>query len=306
MQKNKKLFKAFIRINIILGIAFFTTCAGHIPEIPYRAPKVAVVLGGGAARGFAHVGVLRVLEEQKIPIHMIVGTSVGSIMGALYADCRSSLELERLAYTIEKEDIFDFSLLEINKKGIVRGDGLVHILEENLSTKMIENFSIPFYAVAVDLHTGERVVFDKGPVVQAVRASSSIPGVFVPVVLSDGRTLVDGGVAGNLAADVAWNKGADIIIAVDISEDVTGTQTDDLLSTTLQSITIMSREIDRHKKNYADVIIRPRVGGISMLDFTQKKVCIAAGAAAIRGKLPSIRRLLAEWDKNYKKPVNKK
>ena len=177
-------------------------------------PRVALVLGGGAARGFAHIGVIRVLEQEKIPIDFIVGTSVGSLIGALYASHQNSFELEWTAFLLEKDDLFDFSIFS-SKTGPVKGDKLEAFVKEHISKDRIELLPIPYYAVATDLNTGEAVVFDKGSVATAVRASSSIPGVFTPLV-HEGRTLVDGGVLGNIAPEIARQMGAEIVIVVDI------------------------------------------------------------------------------------------
>ena len=187
------------------------------PVKEYKGPpKIALVLGGGAARGLAHVGVIRVLEQEKIPIHMIVGTSVGSLIGALYAADPNSLNLEWLAFSIEKEDIFDYSVV-YSKMGPVLGDGLEKFVQTKAKVKNLEQMKIPFFPVATDLNTGQTWVFEKGSVARAVRASSSIPGIFQPVEITAGL-YVDGGVTDNLPVDVARAKGADIIIAVNIQK----------------------------------------------------------------------------------------
>ena len=169
-------------VGLLLIYTLSTWGCGTAPVVKERKspPKIALVLGGGAARGFAHVGVIRVLEQEKIPIHMIVGTSVGSLIGALYASDPNSFNLEWLSFTIEKEDIFDYSVLSA-KMGPVSGERLEKFVQTKVKAKTIEQMKIPFYAVTTDLNAGNTWVFDKGSVAKAVRASSSIPGIFQPL-----------------------------------------------------------------------------------------------------------------------------
>ena len=200
------------------GCAAKQVVAPTAPIPPPPVPKIALVLGGGAARGFAHVGVIRALEQEKIPIDLVVGTSVGSLIGSIYADTRSSFDLELIAFKLEKDDIFDFSVFS-STTGPVKGERLEKFVQSKVRKANIEELSLPFSAVATNLNTGERVVLDRGAVGRAVRASSSIPGVFTPVVYQN-MTLVDGGVVDNVPVDVARAKGADIVIAVNIGKNV--------------------------------------------------------------------------------------
>ncbi len=256
-------------------------------------PKIALVLGGGAARGFAHVGVIRTLEREKIPIDLIVGTSVGSLVGAIYADQADSFDLEWKAFSLEKEDIFDFSLLRL-KTGPVKGDRLERFVQEHVSAKEIEDLKIPFIAVAVDLNTGEEVVLDKGSVAKAVRASCSIPGVFEPLRYQE-RLLVDGGVLGSIAPEVARQRGADVVITVDIGRSVVNYDTDNVINITLQAINIMSNRITQYKQRESDILIQPDVGEVTVMDFSRKKECMLAGIAATESKIDEIKRVISEW-----------
>lgn len=260
-------------------------------------PKIGLVLGGGAARGFAHVGVIRILEQEKIPIDLIVGTSVGSLIGALYADKGSSFDLELIAFKIEKEDIFDYSVFT-STTGPVRGERLEKFIREKVSFENIEDLPIPFAAVATNLNTGEPVVLDRGPVGLAVRASSSIPGVFIPVQMGS-QTLVDGGVVNNVPVEVARSMGADLVIAVNIGKDVVNWNTDNIVEITLQAVNIMSNEISAFKMQDADVLIEPTVGSVRMMDFSKKEFTIRAGMAAGREAVPEIRRLISEWEATH-------
>lgn len=286
-------------VMLLCGVLLLASCqttngpavpAGDLPK-----PKVALVLGGGAARGFAHIGVIRALEQEKIPVDLIVGTSVGSLIGAIYASDRNSFELEWTAFMLEKDSIFDFGIMNaFSGMGFAKGEKLEAFVKSKVSTVNIEDLKIPYAAVATDLNRGTRVVLDKGPVSMAVRASSAIPGVFQPVS-HQGRMLVDGGVVDNIPVSVAREKGADIVIAVDIGEHVINFNIADAIDVMLQSITIMGAENAKYKKKDADVLIAPKVGDVGMLDFTQKKRCMTAGIEATIKMIPDIKAKIEEW-----------
>ncbi len=284
-----------IGVFILLLVSCASTQGPPAAEAP--RPKVALVLGGGAARGFAHVGVIRALEQEKIPIDMVVGTSVGSLIGAIYASDMNSFDLEWTAFTLEKDDVFDYALLSvITGMGPVKGDKLEAFVKSKVPVANIEQLKLPFAAVATDLNRGTQVVLDHGPVARAVRASSAIPGVFNPVE-HQGRLLVDGGLVDNIPVSVAREKGADIVIAVDIGENVTNFNITNLVDVMLQAVTIIMNENANQKKKDADVLITPAVGDVAMLDFTQKKRCMQAGIEAARRAVPEIRKKIEEWEK---------
>ena len=256
------------------------------------------MLGGGAARGFAHIGVIRTLEQEKIPIDMIVGTSVGSLIGAIYASDMNSFELEWTAFALEKDSIFDYGIMNaFTGMGLANGDKLEEFVRTKIATSNIEDLKLPFVAVATDLNRGTRVVLDRGSVAKAVHASSAVPGVFNPVE-HQGRLLVDGGVMDNIPIAVAREKGADIVIAVDISENLANFNITNLVDVMLQAVNIMFNENVRYKKKEADVLITPHVGSVAMLDFTQKKRCMQAGIEATQKAMPEIRKRIEEWGKN--------
>ena len=284
---------------MILLMAVVSSCASvQAPPVAWTGgPKIALVLGGGAARGFAHVGVIRALEQEKIPIDMIIGTSVGSLIGAIYASDRNSFELEWTAFTLEKDDLFDYGIFSaITGMGLAKGDKLEEFVRTKIPTANIEDLKIPFAAVATDLNRGKRVVLDKGSVARAVRASSAIPGVFNPVDYQ-GKLLVDGGVMDNIPISVAREKGADIVIAVDISEHLANFNLTNIVDVVLQAVNIMFNENTKYKKKDADVLITPAVGNVGMLDFTQKKRCMEAGIEATRKSMPEIKKKIEEWEK---------
>jgi NTE family protein len=291
-MRISKLFLAVLFINLIAGCA-----STHGPQVTVKTrPTIALVLGGGAARGFSHVGVIRALEQEKVPIDMVVGTSVGSLIGAIYAYDTNSFELEWTAFSLEKDQVFDYGIFSaFTSMGPVKGDKLEEFVKAKVPGN-IEDLKLPFAAVATDLNRGTRVVIDRGPVARAVHASSAIPGVFNPVEYQ-GKLLVDGGVMDNIPISVAREKGADIVIAVDISENVINFNITNLIDVMVQSINIMFRENVVHKLKDANVLIVPAVGDVGMLDFTQKKRCMQAGIEATRRAMPEIREAMEEWGK---------
>jgi NTE family protein len=298
MLAHEHVTKLFL---IIFSLCFLASCEtgtsivrpDTTPVVVKKEPKIALVLGGGSAKGFAHVGVIRILEQEKIPIHMVVGTSVGSLIGGIYASNPDSFQLEWIAFKIDRGDILDFSINV--KMGTVPGTKLENFIEQNVKAKKVEDTKVPFFPVATDLNTGETLILEKGSLAKAVHASSAIPGVFVPVNFGN-RLLVDGGVANNVACDIAKAKGADIVIAVNLQKDIKTTQIDSLIDVIGQSITIMMKEASKPKLAYADVVIEPETKGIGMFDFTQKKQLMEEGMKSARLAIPKIRELLAKYE----------
>jgi len=258
-------------------------------------PRIALVLGGGAARGFAHIGVIRVLEQEKIPVDLVVGTSVGSLIGALYAHHGDSFELEWTAYKLEYDDIFDYTVFN-SKMGPVTGERLERFVRETVPLKNIEALKLPFAAVATDLYHGDRVILDRGDLARSVRASCSIPGIFQPVKFR-GHLLVDGGVVDNIPIDVARERGADLVIAVDISRNVTNYNITNAVDVTLQAVWIMFKENVAQQRKDADILISPAVDKIAMLDFSKKKEAMLAGMSAAREAVPAIREAMIAWQR---------
>jgi NTE family protein len=226
---------------------------------------------------------------------------VGSLIGAIYASDMNSFDLEWTAFALEKDDVFDYAILSaLTSMGPVKGDKLEEFVRNKVPAANIENLKLPFAAVATDLNRGTRVVLDRGPVAKAVRASSAIPGVFNPVELQ-GRLLVDGGVVDNIPIAVAREKGADIVIAVDISENVANFNITNVVDVMVQAVAIIMNENTKLKKKDADVLIAPAVGNVAMLDFTQKKRCMQAGIEAAQRAVPEIRKKIEEWEKKQPK-----
>ncbi|WP_257311735.1 patatin-like phospholipase family protein [Geothrix fuzhouensis] len=296
------------QVGALLGLTLLLACqppavvvpppvvvAPPKPQGPPPKPKIALVLGGGAARGFAHIGVIRTLEQEKIPVDLVVGTSVGSLIGAIYAADRNSFDLEWTAFQLQKDDLFDFGVLStVAGMGFAKGDKLEAWVKKHIKPANIEQLKIPFAAVATDLNWGQEVVLDRGSVARAVRASSAIPGVFQPVQHM-GKILVDGGVVDNIPISVARAKGADLVIAVDISANVGNTDITNLLGVSLQATNIMFALNVEHSKKDADVLISPAIGDVGTLDFTQKKRCMEAGIVAAQQAMPAVRQAIDKW-----------
>jgi len=277
-------------------LLLFSLAACSAPEVkpappmpPRKALKVALVLGAGAVRGFAHVGALKVLEANHVPVHMVVGTSVGSFVGSLYAYGYPAYDLQKLAMEIEIGEIAD---LTVPDNGFVKGEKLEAYVNRMVRDTPMEGLRVPFYAVATDIGSGQEMVFGKGNTGAAVRASSSIPGIFRPARIGD-RTYVDGGVVSPVPVDAARRMGADLVIAVDISGEVDDTIPESTLDTILQSINIMYAKIAASQLSRADVVIRPRVGHIAAGDFPKRHEAILEGEKAALAALPKIQALLA-------------
>jgi len=278
----------------LLSMVFVFTLLGSsctvkevIPPVAQPLPKpakIALVLGAGASKGFAHIGVLKILESNRIPIHLIVGTSVGSLVGSLYAYGYSAFELQKLSFSIEKGEIID---LTIPDNGFIKGEKLEEYVNAMLKNTPMDRLKIPFYAVATDVQNGQEVVFGRGNAGTAVRASCSIPGIFRPVKIGN-KMYIDGGVVSPVAVEAARRFGADMVIAVDISASVERTLPEYTIETILQSFSIMSSKLASFQLSTADVVIKPKVGYIDSSDFSKRHEAILEGEKATLEALPQI------------------
>jgi len=269
----------------------FAGCAWkQAPPPPVRPPaKIALVLGAGASRGFAHIGVLKILEANRVPIHLIVGTSAGSLVGCMYAYGFNAFQLQSLSFPVEKADIID---LTVPDNGFVKGEKLEAFVNHMLKNTPIEKLRIPFYAVAADIQTGEEAVFASGNTGTAVRASCAIPGVFQPVRIGS-RIYVDGGIVSPVAVDYAKQMGADLVIAVDISVGAESPPPKTLIETIMQSVVVMHSKIAQSQLARADIVIRPRVSHIGSADFTRRHEAVLEGEKAALEAMPQVKAALA-------------
>ncbi len=252
-----------------------------------RPVKIGLALGGGAARGFAHVGVIAVLEEAGLKPQLVVGTSAGSLVAALYASGKTSAQLQQTALNMEEVAITDW-MLPIFGRGMFRGDALARYVNDLVGGRLVENMSMPLGIVATDLGSGQAVLFQRGDTGTAVRASSAVPAVFVPVKIN-GREYVDGGLVSPVPVRYARQMGADVVVAVDISSPPEGNPAGDTLQILLQTFAIMGKTINQYELKDADVVVRPSLAGLKSADFSARQRAIDSGRAAMQAALPALR-----------------
>ena len=261
-------------------------------EMPAPKPKrLGLALGGGGARGFAHVGVLQVLEEAGIKTDLVVGTSAGSLVGALHASGKTGAQLQRIAETMEESTITDWALPFLNR-GVLRGEALARYVSNQTQGRKIEDLPIRLGIVATDLNLGEGVLFQRGDTATAVRASSAVPSVFLPVRINN-RDYVDGGLVAPVPVRYAREMGAEVVLAIDISTTPEGSQAESMLQILLQTFNIMGKSIKALELKDADVVVRPSLGGVSSADFNARLRAIEAGRAAMLAALPALKAALA-------------
>ena len=259
--------------------------------VPARKPlKLGLALGGGAARGFAHVGVIQVLEEAGIKPHLVVGTSAGSMVAAFYASGRNGAQLQRLAETMEEAALTDWNL-PLTSRGLIKGDGLAKYVTSVTGTKRIEDLSMPLGIVATDLHSGQGVLFQRGDIAMAVRASSAVPAMFDPVRIA-GHDYVDGGLVSPVPVRYARQMGADVVLAVDISSTPESNKASGILQVLLQTFTIMVKSIKEYELREAEVVVRPALDGVGSASFGERQRSIQAGRQAMLQALPELKRFL--------------
>ena len=288
----------------LFAALFLAACAGQQERAPAPrpAPKIALVLGGGAARGFAHIGVIKVLEAQGIVPSIVVGTSAGAVVGALYAAGDDGFALQKLALGMDEGQFSDWSWPD---RGVLRGEALQNFVNRAVGGRPLEKLNKLMAVVATDLQSGEPVVFRTGNTGMAVRASSSVPGLFQPVAIN-GREYVDGGLVSPVPVGVARRLGADFVIAVDISARPQYGKTQSTPDVLLQTFTIMSRVIARNELADADVVIRPNMSGLSATDFQDRNLAVLEGEKAAAAALPEIKAKLAAYSMVMRRAPSKR
>ena len=247
--------------------------------------QIALVLGGGAARGIAHIGALKVLRRHKIPADMVIGTSIGSIIGAVYALGLSLKNLEKVALNTKGKDLADFAL---SKTGFLEGRNLEKIIREVIENKGFEDLKIPLAIVATDIENGEEVVITSGDLARAIQASCSIPGIFIPVRI-DSRMLVDGGLRSTVPSEVARRMGADFVIAIDVGYCVRKGKISNIFQVLFQSIQIIGSELNKHERKSSNIVIEVPLGeDIDQMAFDKAAEIIKAGEEAASELMPTI------------------
>jgi len=284
----------------LLGV-FLAGCAQLAPQQPAppitqppvaakKLPKIGLALGGGAARGFAHIGVIQVLEEAGIRVDLVVGTSAGSLVAALYASGQNGQSLQRVAQSMDEATFSDWRW-PLFKPGVLRGEALARFVAAQVRGQQIQDLPLPLGVVATDLQSGQGVLFQRGDVATAVRASSAVPAVFQPVSIA-GRDYVDGGLVSPVPVSQAQKMGAELVIAVDISNDPESQVTQDTLQVLLQTFTIMGKSINAFELRSADLVIRPQQKGLASASFASRQAAIQAGRQAMTAQLPQLRQLV--------------
>lgn len=299
---NSLHFFAFFIASIVISLTGCSTAPVTVtppvaapvqvqPKLP-RPVKIGLALGGGAARGFAHIGVIKVLESQGIVPDIVVGTSAGSLVGALYAAGNNGYALHKLALAMDEAAISDWSVPLFSKAtGVLKGEALQNYVNTTVGNVPIEKLKIPFGAVAVDLNSGAPILFRRGNTGLAVRASSAVPSVFQPVRIGD-RNYVDGGLVSPVPVRYAREMGADFVIAVNISSQPDAQPAASSLDVVLQSFAIMGQSINQHELKEADIVIQPRLGTMKGNDFAGRNQAILAGEQAASALLSQLKQKL--------------
>lgn len=255
-----------------------------------RKIKIGLALGGGAARGFAHIGVIKALEAQGIYPDIVVGTSAGSLVGAMYAAGNNGFALQKMALDMDEAAISDWSVPFFAKaSGVLKGEALQSYVNNAVNNKPIEKLKLPFGAVATDLHTGEPILFRRGNTGMAVRASSAVPSIFQPVTIGD-HTYVDGGLTAPVPVSFAREMGADFVIAVNISAEPDAQAYGTSLEVLLQTFAIMGHSINHYELKNADIVIQPSLGAMKGADFNSRNQAVLAGEQAAATQMAEIKR----------------
>ncbi|BDT79251.1 exotoxin [Polynucleobacter yangtzensis] len=287
-MERRKLLSLGIGVGTILGGAGLSSCS----LMSSKKPVVGLVLGAGAARGFAHVGVIKALEAQGIRPDIVVGSSAGSVIATLLASGASGNELNRLALNLDEATIADWGLPFAGRfGGLIKGDALQNMVNREVQNKSIEQMRIPLGIVATELQSGKGVLFRTGNTGLAVRASCSVPGVFQPAVIS-GKEYVDGGLVAPVPVSYARQMGATLVIAVNISSEPVHQDASGTLGVLQQTISIMQRSINQYELKSADIVIQPQLKQMGGGDFKSRNAAILAGEAAAQEQMALIKEKL--------------
>lgn len=285
--------RRLVGASLLAGLTASTPALAAPSSVANGTRRLAIVLGGGSARGFAHIGVIKALEAGGIRPDMIVGCSAGSLIGAFWAAGFTGFQMEELAMRVKDSEIVDLVNGPTQQRGMVTGRSLHAFVNQALQNRPVESLKTPFAAVATHYPSGELAVFTKGDTGFAVRASCSIPGVFIPAS-ADGMEYLDGGLVSPLPVATARKLGAEMVVAVDVGgADPTSDDGHGLYNLLLRSFEIMGQALRKREAADADIVIRPDVARISSTDFAARKALIALGQQAGARLLPVIREKLA-------------
>ena len=303
MIVTKPFVSIFKISSFLLAASLLAACAGTRPDINIPAtqpathlsipqPRVALVLSGGGVRGFAHIGVIKCLQDAGVPIDLIAGTSAGSIVGALYADQGNITAVQADVISVGLGSVLDFNNIP-SSQGVFKGYKLQKFLLQHMKAKTFDELKIPLIVVATDLKTGAPVKLDSGPVAPAVQASAAIPALFDPVSLY-GYELIDGGMSDPVAVDMVQPYHPKVIIAVNVAEQLPAKIPGTAEGIYNRAFIISRLNMSRMSAEGADILITPPVGTTQVFDIDKKTQLIHEGELAAQKALPEIKRLLAE------------
>ncbi|MGM9986624.1 MAG: patatin-like phospholipase family protein [Bacillaceae bacterium] len=254
-------------------------------------PKIGLALGSGGAKGFAHLGIIKVLEEEEIPIDMIAGSSMGALVATFYGAGKDVHRCVKMAKMFKRKYYIDYTL---PKMGFIAGNRVVELIRLFTYGKKLEELDIPVNVVATDIETGEKVIFKEGSIGDAVRASIAIPGIFVPYRYQ-GRLLVDGGVVDRIPVSVVKEMGADLILAVDVSPLPPREKITTIYDVIMQSIEILQRELVQQRELSSHLLMQPDVSHFSSRAFTNIEEIILAGEVEAKKHVATIKKMIIDW-----------
>ena len=284
--------RRFLGLSLGFGVLIGGSNLAGCSLMSSRKPIIGLALGAGAARGFAHVGVIKALEAQGIRPDIVVGSSAGSVIAALLASGATGNDLNRLALNLDEATIADWGLPFTGRfGGLIKGDALQNMVNREVQNKSIEQMRIPLGIVATELQSGKGVLFRSGNTGLAVRASCSVPGVFQPAVIS-GKEYIDGGLVAPVPVSYARQMGATLVIAVNISSEPAHQDASGTLGVMQQTISIMQRSINQYELKSADIVITPHLKQMSSGDFKSRNAAILAGEVAAQDQMAALKEKL--------------
>ena len=284
--------RRFLGLSLGLGALVGSSTLAGCGLMSSRKPVIGLVLGAGAARGFAHIGVIKALEAQGIRPDIVVGSSAGSVIAALFASGASGIDLNRLALNLDEATIADWGLPFAGRfGGLIKGEALQTMVNREVQNKSIEQMQIPLGIVATDLQSGKGVLFRSGNTGLAVRASCSVPGIFQPAIIS-GKEYVDGGLVAPVPVSYARQMGATLVIAVNISSEPVHQDASGTFGIMQQTISIMQRSINQYELKSADIVITPLLKQMSSGEFKSRNAAILAGEVAAQEQMGFIKEKL--------------